>query len=118
MPVVVRFKLEVEEAGGGIADSQLISAAFDEAGGMTLYEVATAVTDQAIPISTTTGVTTIQGFYIKSDQTISLRQVAADTAWSVTANRPLLVTGTSMTALLVSNDSGSTANIRLRVWGT
>ena len=118
MAVVVRFKCEVEEAGGGIADSLLLSVAFDEGGGMTNYEVATAVTDQAIPISTTTGVTTIEGFYIKSDQTISLRQVAADTAWTVTANRPLLVTGTSMTALLISNASGSTANIKLRVWGT
>ena len=118
MAVVVKFKIEVESIGGGVSDGHVISAAFDEGGGMMSYELADGTTDQAIPISTTTGVTTIQAFYIRSDQTISLRQIAADTAWSVTAYRPLLVTGTSMTALLATNASGSTANIKIGVWGT
>ena len=118
MAVVVKFKVEVESVGGGFSDGRVNSAAFDEGGSMTNYELADGTTDQAIPISTTTGVTTIQAFYIYSDQTISLRQIAADTAWTVTANRPLIVTGTSMTALLVSNASGSTANIKLAVFGT
>ena len=118
MPVVARLRIELEEVGGGVIDSRSVTAAFDESGRMSLYEVATAVTDQAIPISTTTGVATIQAFYIYSDQTITIRQVAGDTGEQVTANRPYLVFGTSRTALLVSNASGSTANILLWVAGT
>lgn len=118
MPVIARLRIELEEVGGGTVDSKLLSAAFDETGRMTLYEVATGVTDQAMPISTTTGVATIQAFYILSDQTVTLRQVAGDTGESVTANRPCLMFGTSRTAFLVSNASGSTANILLWVAGT
>lgn len=118
MPTTLRVRLEVEEVPGGVIDSRLVSAAFDEGGRMNRYEVATAVTDQAMPISTTTGVATIQAVYLLSDQTISLRQVAADTALTVNANRPFLLMGTSITALLVSNSSGSTASILLVVYGT
>ena len=118
MAVVARFKFEVEDVGAGIVDAMNISQAFDEAGGMTSYEVATGVTDQAMPISTTTGVTTTQALYFRSDQNVTLRQAAADTGLTIRANLPMLLTGTAITALLVSNASGSTANIRYRVWGT
>ena len=117
MPVA-RFRLTIDQSPGGFVDARALSVAFDEAGFLPLYEVATAVTDQAMPISTTTGIATITAFYIFSTQTITIRQVAGDTGEQVTANSPYLVTGTSRTALLVSNASGSTANILLAVWGT
>ena len=117
MAVVVKFKFDIEQVGSGSLDAGVVSSSFDE-GGVLNYEVATAVTDQAIPISTTTGVTTIQALYIKSDQNISIRQVAADTALTVRANLPFMLMGAAITALLVSNASGSTANLKIGIWGT
>ena len=117
MPVT-KLRLELEEIGRGIFDPHyVISKAFDETGSLR-YELVTGTTDQAMPISTTTGIATIQAFYIYSSQTITIRQVAADTGEQVTANSPYLVFGTSRTALLVSNASGSTANIDIWVGGT
>lgn len=118
MPVA-RLKVDLEVQGqGSIRVSHLVSASFDESGYLDHYELATATTDQAFPISTTTGVATIQAFYIFSDQTITIRQVAGDTGESITANRPYIVFGTSRTALLLSNASGSTANVRIWAAGT
>src|SRR5687767_5742841 len=99
MAVVVKFKYDIEEIGSGTVDAGVISASYDEGGHMSNYEVADAVTDQAIPISTTTGVTTIQSLFIKSDQNISIRQAAADTALTVRANYPFMLMGAAITAL-------------------
>lgn len=118
MPVA-KLRVDLEILGRGtISVANQVSASFDESGYLDHYEVVHVTTDQAMPISTTTGITTIQAFYIYSDQTITIRQVAGDTGEQITANRPYLVFGTSRTALLVSNASGSTANIRIWVAGT
>lgn len=113
-----RIRVIIDISPGGQIEDRSVSFAFDEAAFIGTYEVATAVTDQAFPLSTTTGIATIQAFYIFSTQTITIRQVAGDTGEQVTANSPYLVSGTSRTALLVSNASGSTANITLWAAGT
>lgn len=117
MAVTARFEISVKSEGVEI--SEAISRRFDEFAWIPMYEVATATTDQDIPISTTTGITTIQAIYVKSNYAISLRQTASDPdSISITANYPTLIMGTSMTALKVSNASGSTALITLGIWGT
>ena len=80
------------------------------------YEIATGVTDEAISIG---GVATIDVLFLESDQAITLNiNSSTGTDITVDANKPLLITGTSITALYVSNSSGSTANIRYVLLGT
>ena len=56
MPVA-RLKVDLEIQGQGLIQvSHLVSASFDESGYLDHYELVTATTDQAMPISTTTGV--------------------------------------------------------------
>ena len=85
--------------------------------GYVSFEVATGTSNSAFPISTVTGITTIAVFYIESDQTISWKQSSGDTACTVTANGFQLLFNTSMTAILLSNASGSTANVKIYVAG-
>jgi len=63
------------------------------------------------------GITTIDYVILTSDQAISWRLAAADTAITLDANRLLILWGTSVTAFLISNASGSTANIKVYIGG-
>ena len=105
----IRYHLVV---GDKIAD--IGSVSYTE---YTLQEIviATASTDTAINFG---GVTTADVVYIKSDQTITIN-IDSNTGTDITldANKPLLLTGTAITALYVSNASGSSANITIALWG-
>ena len=110
MPVV-RLKVELEATGtmGNVFPKQF-SLACTEALSFT-YQLATATTDQAVPQNFTTGITTATVVAIYSDKTISWKQVAADTAGTITAGGMMMLFNTSVTALVLSNASGSTANV-------
>ena len=111
MPYIIRvgFKLK----GGGFDVSKLQALAEDESvyGEM---ELATGVTDSSISFGP---VTTADILYIESDQQITFRQAAADTGSPIDANRFMLLFGTSATAVLLSNASGSTANVKYLIGG-
>lgn len=110
MPVV-RLKVEIEAIGtmGNIFPKQF-SLACTECLSST-YQLATATTDQSVPQNFTTGITTATVVGIYSDKTISWKQVPADTAGVITAGGMVLLFNTSITALVLSNASGSTANV-------
>jgi hypothetical protein len=113
---IVRLNLSISENGTEVY-SGTQSLAADESGWQR-YELANSVTDQAIPFNLSTGVTTVQVILLTSDKAISWRANAADTAITLSANRVHLLYGTSLTALLLSNSSGSTANVRIYIAGT
>jgi len=114
---VVKMTLTLEDIGNGIIYSKAHSVAADETAWQT-YELATGTTDQAIPFTLSTGVTTIDVVLIESSQAISWRQAAADTAVALDANRVHVLFGTNLTALLLSNASGSTAIVKVYIAGT
>ena len=77
--------------------------------------IATAASDTQIVFG---GVTTADVLLLTSDQQITVNFDANDgTDITVDANKPVLFTGTAMTAIYVSNSSGSTANIVLDIYG-
>lgn len=117
MAVIVRANMEIEELDGVKVPAFSRNVSADETGWLT-YEVADGVSEQAFPISTTTGITTVDVFYITSDQAISWKCVAGETAIGLDANGAHCLFGTSLTAILVSNASGSTANVKIYVAGT
>ena len=78
------------------------------------YILATGTTDTQLSFG---GVTTADVFYMKSDQAITLNiNAAAGTDITIDANKPLVLTGTAITAAYVSNSSGSSANIIWGIW--
>uniref|UniRef100_A0A6M3L2J5 Uncharacterized protein n=1 Tax=viral metagenome TaxID=1070528 RepID=A0A6M3L2J5_9ZZZZ len=80
-----------------------------------LVAVATGTSDSGLNFG---GVTTATVVLVNSDQNISVDiNASAETAKSVLANRPLLLTGTAATAIYVTNASGSTANVTFEIWG-
>lgn len=62
-------------------------------------------------------VTTADLLYISSDQQITLKQVSGDTAITIDAGGFVILWGTSATAYIISNASGSTATIHYIVAG-
>ena len=62
-------------------------------------------------------VTTADILYIESDQQITLKQVSGDTAITIDAGGFVLLWGTSATAYIISNASGSTANVTYIIAG-
>ena len=77
--------------------------------------IATASTDTAVNFG---GVTTADVVVIYSDQAITVNyQLNTGTDITIDANRPHVLMGTAMTALFVSNASGSTANIVIDLYG-
>jgi len=115
MPIL-RLKLEVEEVGRGTIFSTQQSLAEDEVGWQE-YEVATATSDQDIAFNLTNGITTIDLMLIKSDQTISYEINGADTTITLDAGCVHVLWGTNITALTVTNASGSTANLKILIAG-
>jgi len=92
----------------------------DEVFGPHTYEVPNGTTDQSIPGIATAGLTTVQALVIVADQTIAVKLGAAgsNVAVSMSAQAPLCLLGTSLTAVSLSNSSGNTANVTLMVGGT
>lgn len=94
--------------------SDLGSFAYAESAGGD-YALATASTNTSLNFES---ITTATAFYIKSDQAISVNiNSNTETAKSLTAGSFMLSVGTSVTALYITNSSGSTANIKWRIWG-
>jgi hypothetical protein len=116
MPTI-KATISLEDVGNGVVYSKVHSIAADETGWQ-YYELATGTTDQAIPFTLSTGVTTVDIVLIESSQAISWRLNAADTAITIDANRVHLLFGTNITALLMSNASGSTAYVKIYIAGT
>ena len=70
------------------------------------YPVVTATTDGAIALGS---ITTADIFYISSDQAITYKLNGSATAVTLDANCHHIYMGTAITALTVTNASGSTA---------
>lgn len=92
----------------------------DEVFGPHIYEVATGITEQLVPAMVSTGLTTVECLAIVSDQNISVTLGAAGTndPIQLNANAPLILGGTSLTAVSISNSSGSTALVSCLFGGT
>jgi len=88
----------------------LFTLAHDECVYYSNYEVATGTTDGAISLGPVTTATVV---YVKSDQTVTVKHNASATAITITANGFILLFNTSVTALTVTNASGSTANMKI-----
>jgi hypothetical protein len=112
MPVA-KFKFTIGEGAREMRSLNLEVAAdewsWDE------FEVATGVSDSSILPS---NITTIDVLYIESDQAVSYEHNGADTTITLDADKAHCLFGTSVTALTITNASGSTANIKLGVFGT
>ncbi len=78
-------------------------------------EIADGTTDFSVDFG---GVGTSDVVYIESDVAISFRLVAAGTSIACDANGFALIWGTAPTAILLSNSSGATANVKVLVAGT
>ena len=77
--------------------------------------IATGASDTALSIGS---LTTVDVMILISDQAISINiNSNAGTDITVDANKPLALAGTAITALYVSNASGSTANIKYSLYG-
>ncbi len=101
--------------GRSVPPSDLLSVSYDEYL-MQEVELATASSDSEFSLG---GVATVDVLYFKSDQQVTINlNSSSGTDITVDANKPVLLCGTSITALYVSNSSGSTANIVYGVWGT
>lgn len=108
MAGVVRYQITVGD------NSEFGSVAWTEHTRQEIV-VATATTDAALNFG---GVTTADVFFLKSDQAITLNlQADSGTDITVDANKPVVLTGTAITAAYVSNASGSSANIVFEIWG-
>lgn len=104
---------ETHEAGQPFADATL--AITNGASGQTT--VADGSTDSQLSVS---GVSTITGFFLRSDQNISLKLGAtgSNAAFTVSAGIPVSMLGVSLSRISVSNSSGYTANIEYAVVGS
>lgn len=100
-------KIQINGLPTAVADA--VSMAYTEAVILWPWQLATASTDTAMSMGS---VTTIDVLYLKSDQAITVNfDLNTGTDITVDANKPLLLTGTAITAVYISNASGSTANI-------
>ena len=79
------------------------------------YTVADAAPESAISFG---GLTTADVVLIYSDQTININiNLAIGTDITVDAKKPFLMTGTAVTALYITNTSGTDANVTVDMWG-
>ena len=77
--------------------------------------VADAAADTALSLG---GVTTGAVLVMKSDQTLTINvNSSSGTNITLTADKPLMLAGSSITALYVSNASGSSANLTWSIYG-
>jgi len=78
-------------------------------------EISSGTSDFAVDFG---GVGTADVVYVESDIDISFRLVGSGTSIAVDANGFALIWGTAPTAVLLSNASGSTANVKVLIAGT
>jgi hypothetical protein len=79
------------------------------------FEIATGVTEgDYFPAN----LTTATFLYIESDQTLTIFYTTSETANTLTKQGFQIHVDTSFTTLLITNGSGTTANVRLVVAGT
>jgi len=111
----LKLKVDLEEIGGmHYASEQTVAVAEF---GWQEYQLNTGVTDQAIPFNTTTGINSFDFVLLQSDQAISWHQLASDTTIPLDANRVHILNGTGITQILLTNASGSVANIKVAIAG-
>jgi len=96
------------------------AASMDEIVPPVTIEVANGVTDQALIILGTSGIETIQALAIVADVAISVKLGVAgsNVAFALAAGAQLVLMGTSLTAVSVSNASGGVALITYAAAGT
>lgn len=110
---IVKVTINVELIGQGPVYSKTHSISEAE-GVWHELQLADATTDSSVNFG---GVTTSDIILISSDQAISWRAAATDTAIGLDANRVHVLVGTNLTAVLLTNASGSTANVKVLVAG-
>jgi hypothetical protein len=115
MPVV-KASVTLEDVGKAFFSKQF-SLVEDESV-LLEYEVATATTAQDIPISFTTGIAAVDVMLITSTYAITYFLNGSATAITLDANGVHLLCGTNITAMTVTNASGSTAVIKIYLAGT
>ncbi len=83
-------------------------------------QVATGVTEQALVVFGTQGITTVTAYLITTDQNISITYGAAasNVAIPLNANGFHAKSGTSLTEITITNASGSTANLVYLIAGS
>ena len=113
MAYIVKTTISMELVGQGPIYSKTHSISEAE-GVWHELQLATGSTDSSVNFG---GVTTGDIVLLSSDQTISWRCNVVDTAITLDANRVHLLVGTAVTAILLSNSSGSTANVKVLVAG-
>lgn len=98
---------DIEDAG---------SVKYTEAASHEPYVIATGTVDQSIPMG---GVSTASLIYIKSDVEISVKfnSTVTDLAKTISANGELFWKGCSVTAVYITNASGSDATIYFKAVG-
>lgn len=103
----------------GLPQLQAAEAVTNWVGPLTV-EIATGVSEQSIVVIGTQGLTTITDILITSDQAISVTYGVAGNNVPVplAANKFHLITGTSLTALSITNASGNTASVTYHVAGS
>ena len=106
MSKVVTFRGGFEEIGSNVLPL-LFSLAQSEANWRT-YLVADATSDESVDLA---GIATVDVFLITADQDITYKLNGSSDAITLDANGVHILFGTSITAVTVSNASGSTANV-------
>lgn len=84
------------------------------------FEVADSTTDASLLTTAAAALTTVQALMIVSNVAITLKLGVAgsNVAFALAAKAPLLLMGTSLTALSITNASGGTAIVTMAVGGT
>jgi len=82
---------------------------------MRTYEVADETTDESVDLG---GITTVDVFAITSDYQITYKLNGSATAITLDAKKSHVLFGTSITAITISNASGSTASVQILIAGT
>lgn len=112
--MIVKLTVSLEVPGQGAIYSKSHTVSEDEGTYQELI-LASGSVDSAVSFG---GVTTGDILFLTSDQSISWRQSLTDTAIALDANRVHVLCGTDVTAVYLTNLSGSDANVRIMVAGT
>ena len=107
------FETSVDGTVYGKFDEDKDDVACDEFTGLQLVEVATGVSDQALSLG---GLTTAYSVALITDQVVTLKLNGGSETLTLRANEPILLP--TITAITVSNSSGSTAHIKYIAAGT
>lgn len=114
-------KLAIDSNQGGVNPfSVLCAESVTNWVGPFTIQIATGVSEQSVIVIGTQGLTTITDVMITSDTNISVTYGAAGSNVPVPlgANKCHLITGTSLTALSITNASGDTATVTYLVAGS